>query len=107
MGQAVWLLLLCVVVPLGEGTFSVSRQYHRRHAERGPTVIALDDSEKPLEEPTEIFKEAKSRRARQAGDESLQPNVTLAQLNAPGENYAVVHWDGLPQTVRVRAAVKI
>lgn len=97
-----WLLLLCVL-PLGEGTFSVSRQYHRRHAERGPMVIALDDPEEPLDEPAEIFEAAKSRQARQTGDANPpQPSTTLAQLNASGETYGIVHWDGLPQTVRSR-----
>ena len=99
-GEAVWLFLLCVVLPLGEGTFSVSRQYHSRHAERGPIVIALDDSEGPLDEPTEIFEAAKSRQARQTGDSNPpQPRTTLRQLNTPGELYGIVHWDGLPQTV--------
>lgn len=100
-GEAVWLFcLLCVVLPLGEGTFSVSRQYHRRHAERGPIVITLDDSEGPLDEPTDIFEAAKSRQARQTGDSNPpQPRTTLAQLNTPGELYGIVHWDGLPQTV--------
>lgn len=100
MGEAVWLLFLCVVA-LGECTFSVSRQYHRRHADRGPMVIALDDSEGALvEEPTEIFEEAKNRQALQTDDRiPPQPSTTEAQLNTPGEQYAV-HWDGLPQTVR-------
>ena len=66
-------------------------------------VIALDDPEGPEEkEPTEIFEEAKSRQTRQAGTNSPQPSTTLAQLNTPGELYAIVHWAGLPKTVRVR-----
>ena len=97
MDRSLLFVFSLALLPSVLGTFSVSKQYERRHKEVGPVAIDLTDSH-ALDAPEDIFQEAKDRRRRQTQDQTL-PYTTSAFLSVPSETYAIVHWDGLPKTV--------
>ena len=96
-------LLIAVIslVPVIDGRFSISRQY-RTEREKGPFVITFDESQ-DMATPKEIWEEAQSVRGREARQTSGQqdPSTTSYLLRADNQRYAIVHWDGLPETVSI------